>query len=89
MTPMTSSLAEVTDDTLLRPALTMLGLEGMDEKKFLRLIAGRLYFNASLGTAIIQRLPGARRFDYQALMGGGPAAAPRAGLPTAPRKCRT
>ncbi len=79
MTPMTSSLAEVTDDTLLRPVLTIFGLEDMDEKKFLRLIAGRLYFNAGLGMAIIRRLPGARRFDYQTLMGGGRATAPEGG----------
>ena len=76
MTPMTASFTDITDDTLLRPVLTILGLEEMDKKKFLRLLAGRLYFNASLGMAIIRHLPGAQRFDYQALMGGGQAAAP-------------
>jgi len=74
MTPMTSSFAEATDDTLLRPVLTILGLEDMDRKRFLRLVAGRLYFNASMGMAIIRHLPGAQHFDYRALMGGGQAA---------------
>jgi phosphohistidine swiveling domain-containing protein len=75
MTPMTASFTDVTDETLLRPVLTILGLEDIDKRKFLRLIAGRLYFNASVGMAIIQRLPGAQHFDYQALIGGGRAAA--------------
>jgi pyruvate,water dikinase len=79
MTPMTSSFAEATDDTLLRPVLTILGLEEMDRKRFLRLVAGRLYFNASMGMAMIRRLPGAQHFDYRALMGGGQAAAPNGG----------
>jgi pyruvate,water dikinase len=79
MTPMTASFTDITDDTLLRPVLTILGLEVTDKKKLLRLIAGRLYFNASMGMAIIQHLPGGQHFDYRALMGGEQAAAPDGG----------
>ena len=61
MTPMTLSFTDVTDETLLRPVLTILGLEDMDKRKLQRLIAGRLYFNASLGMAIIRHLPGGQR----------------------------
>ncbi len=81
MTPMTASFTYITDDTLLRPVLAIFGLEHMDKGKFERLIAGRLYFNASMGLAILRHLPGAQRFDYQALFGGGRAAAPDRGLP--------
>jgi phosphohistidine swiveling domain-containing protein len=77
MTPITASFTDITDEALLRPVLTILGLEHMDKRKLLRRIAGRLYFNASLGTAIIQHLPGAQRFDLQALIGGGPGETPK------------
>ena len=76
MTPMTASFTDVTDETLLRPVLAILGLENMDKEKFMRLIAGRLYFNASMGMAIIRHLPGGPHFDYRALVGGDQAAAP-------------
>ncbi|MCL5281772.1 MAG: PEP-utilizing enzyme [Planctomycetes bacterium] len=81
MTPMTASFTDITDETLLRPVRTILGLERMNKEKLLRLIAGRMYFNASLGMAIIRHLPGAQHFDYQALVGGGPASAPNASTP--------
>jgi pyruvate,water dikinase len=71
MTPMTASFTDVTDETLLRPVLAILGLEDIGKEKLMRLIAGRLYFNASMGMAIIRHLPGAQHYDYQALVGGG------------------
>lgn len=58
MTPMTASFTDITDETLLRPVLAILGLEGIDKHRLMRLIAGRLYFNASMGLAIIRHLPG-------------------------------
>ncbi len=73
MTPITASFTALVNDTLLIPVQTMLGLEEIDRERFLRLIAGRLYFNAGLGLALIQHLPGAQRFDYRALVGGAPA----------------
>jgi phosphohistidine swiveling domain-containing protein len=79
MTPLTASFTYIADDTLLRPLLALFGLKNMDKGRFERLIAGRLYFNASMGLALIQHLPGAQRFDYQALFGGGQAAAPGGG----------
>ncbi len=71
MTPMTASFTDITDETLLRPVLAILGLEGIDKDRLMRLIAGRLYFNASMGLAIIRHLPGGEHYDYRALVGGG------------------
>jgi hypothetical protein len=76
---MTASFTDIIDDALLRPVLTILGLEHLDQRKLLRLIAGRLYFNARAGMAIIRHLPGAQHFDYQAPIGGARAAAPKGG----------
>jgi phosphohistidine swiveling domain-containing protein len=76
MTPMTASFTYVADETILRPILALVGLAGIDIDRLERLIAGRLYFNATMGQAIMWSFPGARRFDYQALMGGARAATP-------------